>query len=112
MSGDKVKLFLKRYFLSRNIFCQSALTSAAHGCSGVCGSSRFGPIPSLVLFLRHRAGEGCDVLRLLQRGHVDHAAAEGERTLNRLATGPRAERHVRDTHSGNALVNILWLKIK
>lgn len=37
----------------------------------------------LVLFLWHHNGESYDVLRLLHRGHVNHAAAEGERALSK-----------------------------
>lgn len=45
------------------------------------------------LFLRHRRSEGQDVLSLLQRGQVNHAAAEGERTLRRN-TNIALETHV------------------
>lgn len=50
---------------------------------------------SFRLFLRHRRREGQDVLSLLQRGQVNHAAAEGERTLERKAN-TALETHISD----------------
>lgn len=47
-------------------------------------------------FLRHHNRQRYDVLRLLHRGHVNHAAAEGERTLRR-------DRRVRPNVKVNAL---------
>lgn len=56
----------------------------------LCSPSSF--LSPLVLFLWHGGGQCYDVLRLLQRGHVNHAATEGERTLDRFTTQERAER--------------------
>lgn len=50
----------------------------------LCGSSCF--FSPVMLFIWHLDGERYDVLCLLHRGHVNHAAAEGERTLNRFTT--------------------------
>lgn len=57
-----------------------------------------------MLFLRHHDGERYDVLCLLHRGHVNHASAEGECTLNRFTTEAKAEREILDqTYTVNVL---------
>lgn len=62
-------------------------------------------LPSpVVLFVWHHNRQRNDVLCLLHRGHVNHAATEGESTLSRFTTDTRAERETLDqTCTVNAL---------
>lgn len=79
----------------------SVLRPLLSGFSCVCSSSFFSRV---ALFLWHHDGERQDVLRLLHRGHVNHASAEGERALRSFDNrGKSRKRHIRYAEGSRVL---------